>query len=433
MTADLTPNVYAEQLQDEHQRLKLLGEEGVDINVEASFGLSYARLTEDDARVFRRLAVFPATFDARAEERICEDPGHKHLSELLRRNLVRHNDETQRYSLHDLARLFADSRMSEDERRATPMRHASHYLTVLWECDAFYKKGGDAIKSGLALCDVERRNIDAGHEWACRHASVDDAAARLCSGYPNAGTNVLNLRQQPSDSILWRDAALEAARQLKDRVAEGVHLDNLGISYAMLGDRARAIEYYEQALTVSREIGNRRGEGGVLNNLGVAYKDLGEIRRAIEFQEQSLVIFREIGERRGEAVTLSSLGITYRHLGEISNAIEYHTQALVIVREIGDMRSECQNLCGLGLAYNALGELRRAVEFYEQALMLSREIGDKREEGITLFNISFPLNTLGDRAQAISHAEAALEIFDQIESPYAEIVRTKLAQWRGEA
>jgi hypothetical protein len=43
------------------------------------------------------------------------------------------------------------------------------------------------------------------------------------------------------------------------------------------------------------------------------------------------------------------------------------------------------------------------------------------------------LDILGDRAKAIARVEAALEIFEQIESPYAERARTQLARWRGEA
>ncbi len=37
---------------------------------------------------------------------------------------------------------------------------------------------------------------------------------------------------------------------------------------------------------------------------------------------------------------------------------------------------------------------------------------------------------LGERARAIPLAEQALKIFEQIESPNAESVRTQLAQWR---
>lgn len=431
VTADLTPETYAEQLQDERRRLELIGAEGVDLGVEASFGLSYSRLTPDAARVFRQLSVFPATFDARAEETVCEDPEHKHLSELLRRNLVRYNAETQRYSLHDLARLFAGSRMSDDERHATRMRHAAHYLTVLGECQAFYLKGGDAIKSGLTLFDVERRNIEAGQEWAYQHSSSDEASAQLCNQYP-VGVYVLNLRQHPRESISWLEAALAAARQLNDRDSEAAHSSNLGNAYAVLGETQRAVECYEQSLTINREIGYRYGEGSVLGNLGLAYVDLGETRRAIEFSEQYLTIAREIADRRGEGNALGNLGLAYDELGETHRAVEFYEQQLTITREIGDRRGEGNALNNLGRAFAALGETRRAVEFYEQRLAIAHEIGDRRGEGSALFNTSLVLYKLGDRAKAIAHVEAALEIYEQIESPRAERARAQLARWRGE-
>jgi tetratricopeptide (TPR) repeat protein len=393
VTFDLAPSDYADELSEERTRLELIGKEGVDLGVEASFGLSYARLALDAALVFRRLAVFPATFDARAEETICEDPGHKHLSELLRRNLVRYNEETQRYSLHDLARLFADSRMSDDESHATRLRHAAHYLTVLEECNALYKKGGDAIKSGITLFDVERRNIEAGQEWACQHSSGDEAAARLCDKYPNAGLYILLLRQHPRESISWLEAALAAARQLKHRASEEAHLGNLGIAYSHLGQTRRAIELYEQGLVIVREIGYRRDEGNALCGLGTVYKDLGETQRAIKFYEQALIVSREIGDRLCEGNTLGNLGN----------------------------------------AYADLGETRRAVEFYEQQLTIAREVGDRRGEANARFNTSLALDKLGDRAKAIAHVEAALEILEQIESPSAEKARVVLARWRGEA
>jgi tetratricopeptide (TPR) repeat protein len=432
VTADLAPEDYATQLEDERQRLELIGAEGVDINVEASFNLSYARLTDDAARVFRQLAVFPAFFDARAEETVCEDPGHKHLSELLRRNLARYNADTQRYSLHDLARLFADSRMSDDEGRAARLRHAAHYLTVFGECNALYLRGGDAIKSAIVLFDTERRNIEAGQAWTCRHASGDEAAAMLCNEYPVAAIYMLSLRLHPRELISWFKDALDAARQLKNRAAEGVHLGNLGIVYRQLGETRRAVEFYEQQLIIAREIGHRLSERNALGSLGNAYIDLGETHRAVEFYEQSLVTSREIGDRRGEGTILGNLGVAYKNLGETRRAIEFSEQALVVTRELGDLYNEGIALNNLGVAYNALGETQRAAEFYAQQLIIVSEIGDRSGEGSALFNIGLTLDKFGDRAKAIAHVEAALEIFEQIESPYAKNARAKLAQWRGE-
>ena len=433
VTADLDPADYVTQLRDERTRLELIGAGGVDISVEASFNLSYARLSTDAALVFRQLAVFPATFDARAEEAVCADPEHKHLSELLRRNLVRYDGETRRYSLHDLARLFADSRLSDDEGHATRMRHAAQYLLVLRECDEFYLKGGDAIKSGLALFDVERRNIEAGQEWACRRSSADEAAVGLCNDYPDAGTYVLYLRQHPREYISWLEAALAAARQLKDRTSEASHSHNLGNAYRDLGETGRAIELCEQTLVVAREIGDRRWEGGALGNLGIAYSNLGDTRRAVEFYEQQLTIVREIGDRRGEGNALGNLGNAYISLGKTRHAVECHEQALIIDREIGNRHGEGQDLGNLGSAYAVLGEPRRAIEFYQQCLVITREIGDRFGEGGALLNTGLVLDNLGHRAQAIIQVKAALEIYEQIESPNAEKVRALLAEWHGEA
>jgi tetratricopeptide (TPR) repeat protein len=76
---------------------------------------------------------------------------------------------------------------------------------------------------------------------------------------------------------------------------------------------------------------------------------------------------------------------------------------------------------------------RSAVEFYEEHLAIAGEVGDRFGEGGALFNIGLALDILGDRAKAIAHVETALEIFEQIESPFAEKARAVLARWRGEA
>ncbi|MCA1620276.1 MAG: tetratricopeptide repeat protein [Acidobacteria bacterium] len=425
--ANLSPADYVRRFSDAKKRLEL---------VEASLTLSYELLSSELQRLWRSLAVFPDTFNAAAASAVWEsdaDATQDALGDLLRYSLLDWDADTQRYRLHDLARLFADSRMSDDEGRATRLRHATHYLTVLGECNALYLKGGDAIKSAIALFDVERRNIEAGQEWACQHASGDEMTAQLCNQYFAAGAHVLNLRQHPRESISWLEAALAAARQLKDRASEGRHSGNLGIVYKNLGEMRRAIEFHEQALVVFREIGDRHGEGYVLGNLGNAYQDLGESQRAVEFHEQALAVSRETGDRRSEGHDLGSLGIAYKNLGETRRAIEFYEQALAVSRETGDRRSEGATLGNLGVAHKELGELQRAVNFYEQQLTIVREIGDRHGEGKAMFNTGLALDELGERVKAIAHVETALDIFEQIESPGAERARALLARWRGEA
>jgi len=339
------------------------------------------------------LAVFPDTFDDAAAAAVWEmehDPAQDTLGRLLQYSMLEWNDATKRYRLHDLTRDFAKQRLMPAECGATAFLHAKHYLEVIRKADDLYKKGGESLMRGLALFDLERGNIQAGQAWAADHAAEDKDMTELCSGYPDRGAYILDLRQHPVEQIRWRESALAAARRMKDRAAEGRHLGNLGNPYVSLGETRRAIEYYENSLAIARELGNRQCEGEALGSLGGAYYSSGDYRRAIEYHEQRLIIAQEIGHRRGEGNALGNLGG----------------------------------------AYYSSGDYRRAIEYYEQSLAVKRSIGDRRGEGNSLFNTSLALDGLGDRKKAIEHAEAALKIYEQIEDPNAAKVRKKLEIWR---
>ena len=431
ITVDLDPIDYAAQLQDERSRLERIGTEGVEIDVAASFNLSYERLSPESARVFRLLSVFPGTFDAAAEEIVCADGGHAQLSDFVRRSLVLYDESTKRYRLHDLARLFADTKLGAKERAAGQKIFATHYRNVLAAAKQLYKAGGESLRRGLALFDLEWANIQAGHAWVtAQDDSVDADVTWLGMTYPDAGVHLLSLRQHSRERIRWLEIALAAARRLQRRESEGNALGNLGIAYANLGETHRAIQFYEQALHIGRETGDRRGEGNALGSLGIAYATLGETGRAIQFFEQRLAIAREIGDRRGEGTALGNLGIAFANRGETPRAIQFFKQALLIDRELGDRRSEGNALGNLGNAYAELGETDRAIQFFEQRLAIAREIGDRRGEGNALWNMSLTLHQLGEQAQAIQLAEQALIIREEIEDPRAAKVRTQLAEWR---
>ena len=425
-TTDLDLAKYVEELLAERTRLDRIGSKGVYLNVEASFNLSYRRLSAGAALTFQLTSIFPADFDARAEEIICLDEGHMQLSELVRWSLVEYqvSGEDGRYHLNNLARLFSNLKLEQENGPATMVaaqqRHAEHYRNVLSSSDRLYMQGGDGVLAGLKLFDLEWTNIQAGQAWAEKNLEGSSPAAALCSNYPAAGAYVLDLRLHPSEKIRWLMTALVAARQLKDRSIESVHLGNLGLAYAAMSDVRKAIEYYELALAIACEIGDRRGEGNALGNLGLAYADLGDVRKAIEYYEQALAIAREIGDRRNEGAWLGNLGLAYADLGEARKAIDYYEQALAIAREIGDRRGEGNALGNLGNAYSDLSEVRKAIDYYEQRLAIASEIGDRRGEGNALGNLGNAYAALGDFHKAIDYYEQHLAIACKIRDRRSE-------------
>jgi tetratricopeptide (TPR) repeat protein len=435
-TPGSSPKKYIKELQDERKRLGVIGKEGVEEDLVTKFSLSYSRLATETALVFRLLSIFPADFDAQAEEAVCEDEGHRHLIDLTRWSLVeyqRPNPEDEgRYHLHDLVKIYASSQLKKDGEAKLSMahqRHAAYYLGVLQKANGFLLDGGESLSSGLKLFDLEWSNIQAGQAWAKSQSAANSECSEICNNFAWQGS-ILNLRLHPQENIRWIEVALACARQLGNQEAEGAHLGNLGLAYAALGDAQKAIEYYEQHLAIAREIGDRRGEVNALGNLGNAYADLGDAKKAIEYYEQAMKIAREIGDRRSEGNALGNLGSAYKDLGDSRKAIEYHEHALAIDREIGDRRGEGADLGNLGSAYYRLGEINKALEYYDQQFDIVQEIGDHYGEANSLWGQAICYEKMNNLDKAIENAEEALMIFEQIESPSASTMRELLSKWR---
>lgn len=109
--------------------------------------------------------------------------------------------------------------------------------------------------------------------------------------------------------------------------------------------------------------------------------------------------------------------------------IEWQTAALTAAQKLENKHAQGNHLGNLGLAYFDLGEYRKAIEYHEQALEISRLIGDRRGEGTDLSNLGNAYQSLGETEKACGLWREALAIFVAIESPTANLVRQRLAEY----
>jgi len=109
-------------------------------------------------------------------------------------------------------------------------------------------------------------------------------------------------------------------------------LNNLGRVYDDLGDKAKALEHYNQALPLSRQVGDKSGEATTLNNLGLVYDALGDKQQALDFYQQALPLRRQVGDRSGESITRYNMAMVYRTLGDLARA-EAHLAITVALDE----------------------------------------------------------------------------------------------------
>jgi tetratricopeptide (TPR) repeat protein len=414
VTADLKPSAYVRQLRDEQTRLKALDRRAgrMEIGVEATFNISYERLDAGARSVFRRLGVFPGTFDRRAEEAVCLDREGERLSDLVRLSLVTFNGRAERYHLHDLVRHYAKGRLPARERREAGRRHATHYLDVAREVEELYEREATS-KRGLEMFDVEWENLRAGRAWMAQHSADDEEAALSCLHYADALRRLLYLRRSPPEQVAWMESALAASRLLKQPVTEGRYFCHLGTAYSLI-EPGSAVECYRRAIEIARETEDRIGVGNALGGLGNTYAGLGLDEQAIECYKECLTELYEQSEGRGAGRTLTNLGNIYAKRRQSRQAIEFYRRALEVAREMGDRRGEAAALCNLADEKVSYGETRSAAVDYHRALRLMTEADDLRGQAVALAGLGNAHSALGEHACAVDCFRRALDISREV-------------------
>jgi CHAT domain-containing protein/tetratricopeptide (TPR) repeat protein len=177
-------------------------------------------------------------------------------------------------------------------------------------------------------------------------------------------------------------------RTATDRVGRANTLNNIGIAYAWMSERPKALEYLNEAVTILTELGDRTKQSSVFSTLCVVYNDMSEFNRALDYGNRALQMKREIGDRTGQAVALNNLGSSYAGLGEYEKALDAWIQVRAIHKSLGELAGEGIALNNIGWAYATVGDYDKALDFYNQALVPFRKLNDMFGTATTLSNIA---------------------------------------------
>jgi tetratricopeptide (TPR) repeat protein len=156
------------------------------------------------------------------------------------------------------------------------------------------------------------------------------------------------------------EESLELASSCDDRWVLAFVTGSAGIVWFRLGDRARALEAYEEALRLCRELGDEAESARWLNNLAWERTLAGDHERAREASRAAGEIAERIGDRIATAVALSHLG--WIALAERSprDAREHFGRSLAITDMTGFRAATAWNLLGLAHVGAATGDDRTA-------------------------------------------------------------------------
>lgn len=201
------------------------------------------------------------------------------------------------------------------------------------------------------------------------------------------------------------------ARQLKPFALNG-----LGLVDDTAADTDSALTNYEEALGLFRDNKNNAGVADVLDNLGMTYAFVGNPRQAIEYFQEALKLREDDRRPRPLGITRSNLGFAYTLRGNYDAAKIQLLLALPLTVDTHDRRFEAYTLVRLGMTYVALHEPIKALELYQKALAIQQEPGfeDRRGQAITLDKIAEALALTGQEAEAIKKYESAIDLWKNV-------------------
>lgn len=371
-----------------------------------------------------------------------------------------HQHVQDRYTSHDLLRLYASDRAVQEDpesaRRAAVTRLLDWQLaTAEAAVSLIYPEmlrllpprtptrrqdiGFPDPQAALAWLDGERPNLvnaarhSAQHGpqplawqladalrtyfWYCGHfmpwhavaraglTAAENAGDQLAQAVMHTNIGALSWRQDNYDQAIEHyTTAQRLARQLGHADLEAAALSSLGGVYRQAGQPAQAIESLSRALAYKRREGV--AQAPMFGRLGSVYWELGRLREAADHHAQAYARYETMGSRGGQAIALANLGETYYLLGRSDDALDCLNRGLALYRQIENRDGQATTLCCLARAHNDAGRHTRALDLCLSALAVARDLGRTR-------TISHALGTYAAVQQSAGRFDEAAELYSQ--------------------
>jgi predicted ATPase/DNA-binding SARP family transcriptional activator/Tfp pilus assembly protein PilF len=440
-------------------------------NMRAIFDYTWALFSPPEQKAFRALSIFAGGFTADAAGAVAQ------VSPFLLAGLVDHGvvqvhtlapeqtggaADVVRYEIHELARQYAASWLSEDEHAVIADAHARYFA------DFFQRRHkpiqGSSFQTAVTELTIEQNNFIAAWNWLM--AQVDNPAR---AGF---AANLLGQMAPTLKHICYLKGPLQNAQQFfleaaemmqaagwdnglgdegeakrlaliqmqvraaffsfgisdyeaVDRLlvvalnwlAQQPEVGELGLAYSILGktsllrgQREQAQAQFQKSLSLFAQTDEMYEYGDVLKGLGIVAVDEGRYDEATHYYEQALAIHQKQESWPGMAQVLHNLGTTNFRQEKYEAAASYYQQALSVAETAGIGRGVMATSDALGGVHRVLGKYTEAVAYHERGIDLARKLGEQRWLVASLANLGRTYVAMGELETAVATLKEGLEL-----------------------
>jgi predicted ATPase/DNA-binding winged helix-turn-helix (wHTH) protein len=410
-----------------------------------AFDWSHGLLNETEQRVFRRLAVFPGSFELDWAAQCLEDdslPAARIVEvilDLVDRSLVNlDRANAPRYRLLETGRLYAMDKLAASGEAATVRLTFARGMRRLLDA-AYEEHWTTPPQAWAARWAPEVDNVDAAFEVA-REAEFETAVALYGSAWPLWLVLLQHAEARARGELLSKRLAADIPALLAARFWEGVTRANsteypqlaretaqrAAHLYTELGDlRGQYLAWSEyafnwrvdhpdarRAMALAKAVENPRWPAIVLSRGRTTEATLdtsaGHVDRALALMQSVLELCERDGDTEGVLRAGANIADVERVAGRVDEAVARGEAMLPLIPRHGASPAEFSILGNLIGALVAQGNLRRACEVVDECARRRRRIAVDTQMWCALDAIAL-LQALGSRWQAAGQLAGAAD------------------------
>ena len=395
---------------------------------------SYDLLSDQEQRLFRRLALFLGGFTFEAAESLYTTLNGEtmHVFEgvtsLIDKSLLLQSEreadggEEQCFIMLETIREFGlDCLAMSGEREFVQEAHAAYFLRLAEMAEPELRGPQQAtwfdrlerehnnFRSALHFLleqDKEEFALRLGSAlywfWFVRdHAregwtflekalarSVGNTGAVRAKAYCAAG-NLAGIVGNVDRAEFLCKQSLALFQEIEDKAGMGTAYFFLGLVAEWKSQLVPARSLYEKSIALSREVGDVGTVGWSLHKLAQMSLYEGDYTGYSLLAEGSLVCFRQVGDKTAMSATLGLLsGAPYYFQGDAKKSQVLVEECLPLSREVGFKGDEGRHLSFLGELFDYQGKTEMARVRLEESLVIWNELGDKDGKGEALTRLA---------------------------------------------
>lgn len=254
-------------------------------------------------------------------------------------------------------------------------------------------------------------------------AAGDQARASVALG--NLGNALFLLGRWSSAIDAWQESRL-TFRELGLPGHEVLAVLDLAVGQIYLGNHDEAANLARHAIDLARKVGDESAEANALVSLGWVCERKGELDQSADHLRAAASLAHRAGNRFTEGDALNHLATTLARLDQRGAAVDHHLRALDLVRSSGDRQIELEALNDVAVTLRRQGELDESLRYAQEALTIANELGVVYQQAQAHDGLAEAHAALNGPDRAILHWKKALAIHEEIGTPDAEEIRSRL-------